>query len=383
MKLILLVLIFILTEHTLVSAQQTRQTNDALLLDYYQNQRFANALTYLKSIYTEPVTDAKELSRLAYTANMAHAFSEAEDYYQRIYNQDSVNVSVLYNIASINQRRGNNNKAELYFKKLVALDTLNFNAYNRLGQIKKEKGDFSAGVIYFEKANKINPTDAEVATDLSDVYILLNQSPKAESVLSNAIAADPENVDLQQSLLRIYYIESKWKETVKAGEQLLLSGDSTGSTLSKLGRAYFQTKSYHCGLAVLLAIPSTEQTENTAYFTAACYKLLKDPKNAITYFNKAIELSTSKSTATYYNEIADSYETQKLFKKAQASYQKGLLYDEQPLSYYYLAAMYDAQLKDKKNAIKYYRKYVASHPGEKQQTYRDYSIARLATLTGK
>lgn len=103
---------------------------------------------------------------------------------------------------------------------------------------------------------------------------------------------------------------------------MLLLGDSTGFTLSKLGRAYFQTKSFICGLSVLLAIPQTEQTENTAYFTAACYKLLKDPKKAIVYFNKAIALSTSKSTATYYNEIADSYETQKLFKKAQANYQK-------------------------------------------------------------
>jgi tetratricopeptide (TPR) repeat protein len=383
MKSILLSLVFILTSATLCQAQQSRKTDDALLLEYYQNQRFAEALTYLKSIYTEPVADLKELSRLAYTSNMARSLPEAEGYYQRIYSLDSVNLSVLYNIASINQRRGNNSKAELYFKKLVMLDTLNFNAYNRLGQINQAKGDTKTTALYFEKANKLNPTDADVAIDLSDTYIFLDQSGKANNVLNIAIAADPENVVLQQALLKLNYIASKWKETVKTGEQLLLLGDSTGSTLSKLGRAYFQTKSYQCGLAVLLSIPATDQTENTAYFTAACYKLLKDPKKAIIYFNKAIELSTSKSTATYYNEIADSYETQKLFKKAQASYQKGLLYDEEPLTYYYLAAMYDAQLKDKRNALKYYKKYVASKPGEKQKTYKEYSIARIATITAK
>src|SRR5689334_10713752 len=113
-------------------AQETRKTDDALLLDYYQNQRFADALSYIKTIYTEPVTDNKELSRLAYTSNMARLLPEAEGYYQRIYNKDSTNQPVLYNLASINQRRGNNSKAELYLLKLVALDTVNFSAFNKL-----------------------------------------------------------------------------------------------------------------------------------------------------------------------------------------------------------------------------------------------------------
>lgn len=111
----ILTLLVILALATVCQAQQ-RKTDDSLLLEYYQGQRFADALTYLKSIYAEPVADTKELSRLAYTANMARLLPEAESYYQRIYDQDSVNLTVLYNIASINQRRGNYNKAEFYFK---------------------------------------------------------------------------------------------------------------------------------------------------------------------------------------------------------------------------------------------------------------------------
>ncbi|MDB5150778.1 MAG: tetratricopeptide repeat protein, partial [Mucilaginibacter sp.] len=41
-------------------AQQA--ANDSLLLDYYQNQRFADAADYLKKIYPEPVTDIKVLA---------------------------------------------------------------------------------------------------------------------------------------------------------------------------------------------------------------------------------------------------------------------------------------------------------------------------------
>jgi tetratricopeptide (TPR) repeat protein len=383
MKPILISLLFILFVVPFGYAQQTRKTDDALLLEYYQNQRFADALTYLKSIYTEPVTDAKELSRLAYASNMARLLPEAEGYYQRIYNQDSTSVAVLYNLANIYQRRGNLNKAEIYFKKLIVADTLNFSAFNRLGQINQGRGDLKEAAPYFEKANKLNPTDADVAIDLSEVYSFLEQAPKAETVLNVAIAADPENIVLQQALLKLYYLQSKWKETVKTGEQLLLVGDSTTFTMSKLGRGYFQIKNYECGIATLLAIPQMDQTENTAYYTAACYKLLKDQKNAITYFKKAITLSISTATATYYNEIADSYETQKSFKKARENYLKGLLYEEQPLTYYYLATMYDTQLKDKKNALKYYKKYVATNPDTKQKKYKEYSVARIAELNGK
>jgi hypothetical protein len=43
------------------NAQQARKTDNALLLECYQNQHFTDALSYLKSVYTEPVTDEKEI----------------------------------------------------------------------------------------------------------------------------------------------------------------------------------------------------------------------------------------------------------------------------------------------------------------------------------
>ncbi|NNU32989.1 tetratricopeptide repeat protein [Mucilaginibacter sp. S1162] len=208
-------------------------------MEYYQNQRFADALSYLKSIYTEPVTDTKELSRLAYTSAMAKLLPAAADYYQRIYDSDSTNQSVLYNLASINQRRGNSKSAELYFKKLVLLDTLNFNAYTSLAQISFTKGDIKNQISYLEKANKLNPVDADAAYDLSEAYMVQNQSPKAGKVLTVAIAADPKNVLLLQALLRFNFIASNWKETIRIGEDLLLLGDSSTNTISKLGQGYF------------------------------------------------------------------------------------------------------------------------------------------------
>src|SRR5580698_3761811 len=110
MKSIYIFLVFILI-NTAVFAQQTTTSDDALLLEYYQNQRFADASDYLKKTYPEPVTDKKILARLAYTSQMAGKPAEAEGYYQRIYENDSTNTAVLFNLGSINLKRGNTLKA--------------------------------------------------------------------------------------------------------------------------------------------------------------------------------------------------------------------------------------------------------------------------------
>ncbi|MCC8423360.1 tetratricopeptide repeat protein [Mucilaginibacter sp. UR6-11] len=383
MKYLTICLLLLITGVRFSYGQQTRKTDDALLLDYYQNQRFTEALSYLKSVYTEPVTDKKELSTLAYTAAMANKLTDAEAFYQRIYDMDTTNITALYNIAGINHRRGNAAKAAAYYIKFTLKDTTNFLVYKQLARISSEKADLTGQLHYLQKANKIDPAEFDVASDLSDRYVQLGQLAVAGNVLNLALAADPENIVLLQSLLKLYSAQKRWAETISTGEKLLQLGDVAISTVNKLGIAYYQLKNYECGITTLLSLPAALQTETTTYFIAACYKELKDPQKAIIYFNKAIKLSIPAATATYYSEMADSYETINQLKKAQAAYQKALLYQENPLTYYYLATLLDTRLKDKRTALKYFKKYIVSKPDKKQQAYVDYSKERIAALRAK
>jgi tetratricopeptide (TPR) repeat protein len=370
-------LLIFIAFYTTCLAQQTRKTDDALLLDYYQSSRFAEAFNYLKTVYMEPVTDAKELSKLAYTASMSGKLPEAETFYQRMYDRDTTDKTSLQNMANINQRRGNIFKAESFLKKYIRIDSSNFWVYKDLANFSAQKFDLTSQLIYLQKANKIDSTEFDVAADLSDMYVRLKLFPQAEKVLSVAIAADPENIVLLQSLLKLSSAQKKWALAVKTGEQLLQTGDHSPFTATKLGVAYYQTKSYRCGIETLMAVPEELQTEVTAYFTAACYKQMKDQKNAINFFEKAVKLSISPSTNTYYETIQQ-------LSKAQAAYQKALLYDEKPLTYYFLANLYDVKLNDHKNALKYFKKYLASKPDEEEEKkYIAYSKGRLEQLTAK
>ncbi|OOQ60892.1 tetratricopeptide repeat protein [Mucilaginibacter pedocola] len=375
MKYILPILLLSIVLNT--SFAQTK-ADDARLLDYYQNQRFADAADYLKTVYTEPISDIKALSQLAYTTNMAGRLPEAEGYYQRIYVLDSTRTAVLFSLGSINLRRGNSAKAEMYYKRIVAKDTTNFMVYKQLAQISKDNADFGSQIAYLQRANKLNAAEPDVAADLANRYIDIKLLPQAEKVLTKAIAADPENIVLLQSLMKLFYAQKKWPETIDACLTLLHKGNESTLTRTNLGVAYYNTKNYTCGAETFADIPPLMQNEYTYYYAAMCFKALKDNKQAIALLEKAIKDGISESIASYYGEIADSNEKLTRYKKAVAAYQKGMQFDASPMLYYSLASLYEVHLKDKKTAVKYYRKYLAAKPSAGEKQYIAYAKARVS-----
>lgn len=362
-------------------AQQTGAANDALLLDYYQNQRFAEAADLLKKTYPEPVTDIKVLSKLAYTSQMAGKLPDAEGYYQRMYNIDSTNNAVLYSLGSINLRRGNNVKAEMYYKILSEKDTSNFLVFKQLGKIAMDKGDYIAMVTYLQKANRINPAEADVASDLSDMYVSLKKIELADKVLNAAIAQDPDNIVLLQSLLKLTSAENKYAEAKTTCLKLIALGAQSGYVLTKLESAYYNLKEYACSVETFAGIPEVNQSETSYYIAALAYKALKDQLLAIENLGKAIEAGISPNISDYYAEMADSYDIKKKYKAAISAYQKALQFEEKPIIYYLLATVYDGSLKNKKLAVKYYKKFTGCKVPAKQQKYVVYAQARATELS--
>src|SRR6185437_5906974 len=118
------------------------------------------------------------------------------------------------------------------------------------------------------------------------------------------------------------------------------------------------------------------------YYTAMSYKALHNQAMAVQYFDKAIKEAVSPNVNSYYSEMADSYNSLHQLKNAVNAYQKSLLYGTLPLTYYALANLYDAQLKNKKLAVRYFRKYVRSNPPKDQSTYINYAKKRIIQLRG-
>jgi tetratricopeptide (TPR) repeat protein len=407
-----------------VFAQQNDKIDNALLLEYYQAQRYQDAVTYLKKAFPEPISDVKVLSRLAYTTQLANNLPEAQSYYQRIFDIDSTNIGALFSIGNINLRRGNSSKAEYYFKKILAKDSTNFSVYTKLASIAADKKDTISAVTYLQKANTLNFFDVDVAVDLSTFYIAQKHFDLALKVLNKASESDPDNIYILISMANLLYKEKKWPETVEACKKLIGLEAADGQIMYKLGVAYYNLKNYACGAETFAGIQMVDQTEYSCYFASLCYKGLKDYNQAIIMMNAAITQSISGNVYTYYGEIADNNEKLVKYKNAIASYQKALLfkddpeiyyalallydnklkdkatatkyyrlaagayakkvmYTNNPMTYYSLANIYDTQLKDTANAIKFYKKYLDAKPTEKQQSYILYTKSRIDQLQTK
>lgn len=364
-------------------AQQTEKSGDALLLEYYQNQRFADALDYIKKANPEPVTDAKVLSSLAYTSQMAGKLADAEGYYLRIYQKDSTSISLLYNLGNLNLRRGNNGKALVYFKKILEKDSSNFNVYKQLATISYNIGNLKADSNYLQKANQINPIDPDVAADLAMIFINQKSYPKADTIVSKALAADTANLLLLNQKAIINYKLERFPQTISLCQQLMFGGAMSSEVINMLGASYFMVKRYkECISAFEILETNKTASETSFYYTAMSYKALNDQEKAIEYLNKAIKSAISSNVDSYYAEMGDSYDKLHRLNKAVNAYQKSLLYDSKPMiTYYVLANLYDSELKNKVLAVKYYREYIKANPPQKQNTYLTYAKSRLKELS--
>ncbi len=185
-----------------IHAQQYN-VNDAVLIDMYQNQHYAEAAEYLKQNCPEPISNPKTLNRLAYTYQMAGKSLIAESYYTRIYNQDTTNIPVLLNLALINSNRENRPKAIYYFEKAGVLDTKNFQAYKQLGRLYIESKDTLNAFKNLTKASILNPEDPNVACDLSSLMIVTKKFRQAETVLRGALPSNSTNFFLLPSNINL------------------------------------------------------------------------------------------------------------------------------------------------------------------------------------
>jgi tetratricopeptide (TPR) repeat protein len=316
---------------------------------------------------------------------MSSKLAEAESYYQRVYALDTTNQSALLSMANINLKRGNHSKAEVYYKRVLLTDTTNFVIYKQLAYLSVTKHDTVAAIGYLKRANIINPYDAETAGELSGFYVLKKQFDDALKVLNKAAENDPDDVILLYSMARLCYSEKKWLQTITVCNKLMQMSIADGvapgaEILNKLGIAYYNLKNYACGAETLASLPGIQQDEYSYYYAALCYKGLKDDAQAISFLNKAIAQGISPNISNYYGEIADSDERLLKHKKAILAYTKGLQFSKDATIYYLLANVYDIDLKDKANAVKYYTKFLALNKDVKKQSYIDYAKSRVEAL---
>lgn len=357
---------------------QSAKIDTEKLLEYYETQRYADAAQYLQTIYPGETQDIKALSQIAYCNMMAGKLPEAEKNYLKINTLQPNSLPTLFSLAGINSRRGNVANAKAYLQQIIQLDSLNFSAYKQLAAYADQP---ETRLDYLKKANTINPTDPDVAYDLSLTYSGLKQYQPAYDVLKIAIAADTENFTLQQALLPVANQLTKYPEVIETGEKLL-KNHADVNVMNDMGQAYFYVKDYQKCIMMYKALEDMGvQNEGTFYYMALSYRELKDYNKAEIYAQKTIDEAISKHTTLYYAALAGIYEAKNQYNEAATAYKRGLTFGTSNIIYYRLGLLYDLNLKQPKNAAMYYQLYLKNKPDqEKEKEQIAYAQGRIPLL---
>ncbi|MDP3468899.1 MAG: CDC27 family protein [Daejeonella sp.] len=377
----IIVLLAILLFSSKISAQNTASEN-LLILELLQNQRYDEAAETLKKTYPEPISDVRILSRIGYSLRMAGKLSEAENYYLRILEQDPAEISSLFSMAGISQRKGNFLKAKEYYKQILASDSTNFSVYKQLSDMIESSEGLVFATPYLHKANSLNSSDGDIAYSYSKVLKDMKQFESAAKVLDKAIQADSTNLILLRGKAELAYAMKDWNGVLEICTEIIKGGDRSANILKMLGEAYYSIGKYQQAIDILEGMEANDmKTESTLYFIAMSYKALKNYNKSVDYLNKTIKESISPNTAGYYAQKGDVLEKSQLNRQSLEAYQKSLFFDSKPLTLYTIAIIYDQKLKQPKAALSYYRSYINSKPPAEQKAYIEYCNYRISQLS--
>jgi tetratricopeptide (TPR) repeat protein len=381
-------ILFLILLNFFVGFNTYAQVDDSKLLDLIESQRYNDVATYLESVYPSGSNDPKVISRLAYAYYMSGNLVKAESNYLSLLQKDSTKISTLNNLASIANKRGNYPQMINFYSKILAVDSTNFYIIKQIAYSYQQLDNDTLSFDFFEKANKINPTDAEVAYDLSKIYMSNLLFDKSIKVLNPALEADSTNLLLLRSLLKLNGMLNKFPEMVKAGELLIRLGDTSNETYNQLAQAYYYTNNYKkCIEYNEKIISGKAETETTFYFMGLGYRKLNNLEKSNEFLNKAVAKSISENISIYYQELGTNREETKQFTSSIYNYKKALEFSGDVESVnivnYSMARIYDAELKSSKTAVKFYKEYVKNaNPKKKSEIpYIEYSKARVKEIT--
>lgn len=378
-KYLLLILLF--SHINSVVFSQSRKVSNEKLLEYYQAGKYLEAADYLKGVYGEHTENPRGLAKLGYTYLMANKLQESENRYLQAISKESDNISVLSGLATISVRRHQYQRALEYYQHILTLDSTDHQIYLQLALL--AKNDTTARINYLLKANQLNPTDADIALELSDLYVQRKEYGPAEDILDAALAADTANLRLVKKKIPVSVGMKKYRSAIAEGEKMLAYGDSSAIVLNNLGKSYSAMFEFAKALKCFVSIKDlpAEQEEDHFYNIGTCYRELKDYKNEEIYLDKAIKKGISHKTASYYGLLGDSYDNRNMAKEAIAAYKKGLQFENTGSLLYNIALVYENKLNDKKSAIDYYNQYLKTINASERPKLIKFINNKIAELT--
>ena len=157
--------------------------------------------------------------------NLASAYYQLGNYTQaykaetKALTIDTLSVDLYNNAGNYAYRLKLYNEGLGYLQQAVARGLANEETYKFIGGTYFAQQNIPAALEAYDKAIAINPRHIENLTNAANIYAMTGNYAKAASLTKQALAIEPQNRNLQSTLLRIY-VDTKQQDSLQYYSQM-------------------------------------------------------------------------------------------------------------------------------------------------------------------
>ena len=358
-------------------ASNTTEERYQQALDLISAYQFERAQELLSFCYDADPENIDYLARIAYCNFQLGRYGDAKIFYNKILSIDSTNAIALSSLGNIYEREYNYSEAAAYFQQLLQVDSTNSYYYKRNGRLALKQNNPIGALYFYLKAHQLNEADIEVIDQLSAIYLGMGQLDYAERMLDKGFNLDPKNIKLLYNKANLHNKRKEYTKVIEAVEGAMMQGDTSDYYQMMVGVAYVRVDSADEAIEHLQAIVDREKdTEHTHHYLGLAHFYKRDLEKAEEHLRKALEMGISEKMGIYHGDLANTLVAKDDYPGAIEHYQDAYRYNPTPRYLFRLAQLSDSYYKDKKIALKYFDRYLATTDEE----FRAYSEQRARKI---
>ena len=332
----------------------------------------ARGETFSHKEKVEPVADSLAICLQAGDSCMQQFNTfEALNHYQQAFAMADT-LATRTKLADCYYKRGNYREASDLLK-LIPTDSLTHESFRQLALSYQKQGDTDSYIYWAGHLLRYFPMDGEIVAGLTLAYTKANQPQNGIVCGMKYSLKDSTNILVNRALADAWFMNRDFTAACKLYERLLQQGDSTFNTLYSAGMCYTRLDSLeraykYLQLAFLI---SGMQHAGCAYrLGVVCVDTKRYPEG-LGYLNLAKELMRPDTTimkAITLSQGEGYYLTQR-YPEAVEAWKEHLAYNPSSVATYYnIANAYCYLLKDREQALAYYRLFLEKAAEVEQPT---------------
>lgn len=334
-----------------------------IVMDYFQNQQFADAIDYLTPALEADSSNITILSWMGYANYMNDNKSAAEQQYLNIFRLDSNNISALSYLLNLNKDEAHV-IAMGYAARLISLQPNKALWWRTMGDLYHRSNELDSAIFYHRQAYTLAPTDPKNAAALADILIEKKLYPQADSILDAGLALDSMNLSLLKSRIHSAYLEQDYAAAIVPGERIKQQNVSILNALTWLTLSYYNLKKYpECVSTCEYMLSNGLDGESIYYYESRAYAKMKEYKKSNDLLAICLNKAISHTAEWYLTAIADNDEALKDYKGTLTHLDTAYYLFKDPLMLYNCGRIAETKLNDNTLARKYFTLYLTTaHP---------------------